>query len=224
MACSANQPNHSKSRQRLIAWFRGWCIILLSFLAFSSISCAQAPNNKNDVNWLIDVLELKEGSVIADVGAGDGDQTLAIARHIGTKGKIYSTEVGSLRNLRRAVEQSDFSNITVIEGHPKRTNLPEQCCDAIYMRRVYHHIKYPDEFNNSLWNSLRTGGRLAIIDFEPRGSEANPSGRASGSQHGVTAATVVSELKKAGFKLISSEKGSGRNIYVVAEKPENLNK
>jgi ubiquinone/menaquinone biosynthesis C-methylase UbiE len=196
----------------------------LSFLAFNSISCAQAPNNKTDVNWLIDVLELRKGSVVADVGAGDGDQTLAIARHIGPEGKIYSTEVGSLRNLRRTVEQSTLSNVTIIEGHPKRTNLPEQCCNAIYMRRVYHHIKYPDEFNNSLWQSLKPGGRLAIIDFEPRGSEANPSGRASGSQHGVTAATAVSELKKAGFKLISSEKGSGRNIYVVVEKQANLNK
>lgn len=184
-------------------------------------ACAQAPGNQSDVNWLIDVLELKAGSTVADIGAGDGDQTLAIARHIGEAGTIYSTELGDeqLEELRESVSNSDFNNISVLKGHPQKTNLPQECCDAIYLRRVYHHITSPEKFNASLYQSLKPGGRLAIIDFEPRGSEANPEERSSGNQHGVTAETVVEELKKADFELISSEKQSGRNIYVVMQKP-----
>ena len=64
-------------------------------LATASLSCAQAPGNQSDVDWLIDALDIKSGSVVADIGAGDGEQTLAIAQHIGSEGTIYSTELGT---------------------------------------------------------------------------------------------------------------------------------
>lgn len=194
-------------------------LALFTLLATISTACSQAPGNQSDVDWLIEVLQLKEGSTVADIGAGDGKQTLAIARHIGPQGQIYSTELSALDELRQAVNNSEHDNITVLEGHPKRTNLPRECCQALYMRRVYHHIDDPAAFNASLYQTLKPGGRLAIIDFEPRSSEADPEGRDSGSQHGVTADTVVRELKNAGFVMISSQKVSGRNFYVVMEKP-----
>lgn len=198
------------------------CIILLGLLAVTSVSYAQAPNNRSDVNWLIDVLKLSKGSVAADIGAGDADQAVPIAKHLGPSGKLYATELesGALQELRDAVKKADVDNITVVKGHPMRTNLPAECCDALYMRRVYHHFKDPETMNQSLLATLKPGGRIAVIDFEPRESEAQPADRASGGSHGVTNETVVNELRKAGFKLISSEQPFGRDIYVVMEKPE----
>lgn len=209
----------------LLRYLRSWCIILLSLFVSTTVSCAQAPGNQSDVDWLIEVLDIDSTSVIADVGAGDGDQTLGIARYIGKKGKVYSTELGSesIAELRREVSQSDLGNITVLEGAPERTNLTEQCCDAIFMRRVYHHISDPKKFNISLRQTLKYGGRLAVIDFEPRSSEADPENRDSGSQHGVTAETVIRELEQVGFRLISADNPSGRNIYIVMEKPMDNN-
>lgn len=203
-------------------WLKGSSIFLLSIFLVTSLSCAQAPGNQSDIDWLIEVLEIESGSTVADIGAGDGDQTLAIAEYIGSNGTIYSTELGEneLEGLKQSVTNSDFKNITVLEGHPDKTNLPEQCCDAIYLRRVYHHISNPKTFSASLLTSLKPGGRLAIIDFEPRGNEAEPGERSSGSQHGVTPETVVQELEEAGFTLISEEEGSGRDIYVVMQKPD----
>lgn len=197
-------------------------VVVLTIVLSSPLACAQIPGNADDTNWLIEVLELKEGSVVADIGAGDGDETIEIAKHVGPDGHIYSTELGSekIQNLRSAIDGTDLNNVTVIEGDPAQTNLPEQCCDALYMRRVYHHFEDPASMNQSLWKSLKPGGRLAIIDFEPRGAEAEPSGRDSNDQHGVTAETVVSELQQAGFQLVSSEDKSGRDIYVVMEKAE----
>lgn len=197
-------------------------LFLSALLILMMSGCASAQENSADVNWLIESLELKEGSVVADIGAGDGDQTLAIARHVGATGQVYSTELGSdsVQELREAVESSQLENITVLEGGPAQTNLPEECCNAIYLRRVYHHIGDPPSFNASLLQSLKPGGRLAIIDFEPRGDEAEPGGRADGSQHGVMAETVVAELTDAGFVLVSNEQQSGRNFYVILQKPE----
>lgn len=205
------------------AWQIKWKHNFLTLLTILFISsCVSAQQNSADINWLIEALELEEGSVVADIGAGDGDQTLAIAELIGPDGHIYSTELGeeSLQELRENIEWAGVGNVTVLEAHPAQTNLPEECCDAIYMRRVYHHIGDPPSMNASLLQSLKPGGRLAIIDFEPRGDEAEPGGRADASQHGVLAETVVEELTEAGFVLVSNEPQSGRNYYVVVQKPE----
>lgn len=200
-----------------------WKNHFLTFLTILLITgCASAQEYSADVEWLIESLQLTEGSVVADIGAGNGGQTLAIAEHIGPSGHIYSTELGeeSLEELRENIEWENVGNVTVLEGHPSQTNLPDECCNAIYLRRVYHHIGDPPSMNASLFQSLKPGGRLAIIDFEPRGDEADPGGRSSGGQHGVTAETVVEELTSAGFTLISNEEHSGRNFYLLFQKPE----
>lgn len=195
-------------------WFAS---VLALFLMVNVAAC----QTSSDVEWLIEVLNIEKGSVVADVGAGDGNQSVGVARHVGPGGMVYSTELGddSVEELREEIEDSGLENITVVEGHPEHTNLPEESCDAIYMRRVYHHITDPPSFNRSLYASLKPGGRLAIIEFEPRGPEADPGGRASGNSHGVTADTVIREITDAGFELVSREKRSGRNIYVVFRKP-----
>jgi predicted methyltransferase len=70
--------------------------------------------------------------------------------------------------------------------------------------------------------SLKPGGLLAVIDFAPDSAEsADPHGRANGSQHGVTSATVVRELNQAGFELVAVEKGSGAAWFmVVVRRPQ----
>jgi len=204
-------------------WNRMISRAFLALLAVVATANLAACQSGYDVDWLIEELELQEGSVVADIGAGDGDQSVAIARHVGPEGQVYSTELGAgmVRQLRRKMEREELTDVvTVREGDPGGTNLPEECCDAIYMRRVYHHINDPAAFNRSLLATLKPGGRLAIIDFEPRGEEAEPRNRASAGSHGVTAESVIRELQAAGFELVSNERRSGRNIYIVMRKPE----
>lgn len=197
----------------------GLYTLLLIFFTTTTAAC---QSDSEDVAWLIDVLELSESSIVADVGAGDGDLSIALAKHV-TSGKVYSSELGTSRveRLRRNIESASVSNVTVIEGDPRVTNLPEACCNALFVRNVYHHFDDPASMNRSIWKSLKPGGRIAVIDFEPRGSESDdPEGRDEGDRHGVTVNTVVEELRQAGFRLISSEeKQSNRDIYVVMEKP-----
>lgn len=182
---------------------------------------APAQNYSADAVWLDEVLRLGPGSTVADIGAGTGWLSLELAPRLGPSGRIYASELGAdaVERLRQAIDTASVRNVIVVEGHPSRTNLPANCCDAIFLRRVYHHFADPKAMNASLWDSLRPGGRLAIIDFAPRGAEsAEPAGRAEGDQHGITMETLTKELRKSGFRILSAEQRPDLSVYVVAEK------
>lgn len=143
---------------------------------------------------------------------------MALARAVGPSGHVYATEVneGRLRDIREAVESEGLKNVTIVEAHATRTNLPAQCCDALVLRRVYHHFGDPERMNASMRESLKPGGLLAVIDFSPDGAESDdPDGRDTGDQHGVTSETVVRELGQAGLEVVTVEEGGGRDRYLV---------
>ena len=143
------------------------------------------------------VLALETRTVVADVGAGKGQLTVALAREVGSTGRVYSTEIdpARLRRLREVVAAAKVANVTVIEAYSSETGLPPSCCDAIVVRRVYHHLTDPSGINASLLRSLRPGGVLAVIDFPP------PFFLRRG-QFGVPAKLVVGEMTSSGFELL----------------------
>ena len=154
-----------------------------------------------DVPELVKVLDLQPGMTIADVGAGGGAFTVVLGHWIGD-GRVYATDIGQrqLRVIREYADKEGLKNITVIEGAAAATNLPANCCDAIFMRDVYHHVTAIDAFNKSLLASLKPGGRLAIIDFRGRPGSAVPDGvPANRGGHGIPPEIVADEIKAAGF-------------------------
>jgi predicted methyltransferase len=101
---------------------------------------------------------------------------------------------------RDYASKEGLTNVTVIQGAAGSTNLPPECCDALFMRDVYHHVTDVEAFNKSLFASLKPGGRLAILDFRPDpGSKLFPGVPANREGHGIKPNLVEDELKAAGF-------------------------
>jgi ubiquinone/menaquinone biosynthesis C-methylase UbiE len=151
------------------------------------------------------VLALEPGSMVADVGAGKGELTLALAREVGANGRVFSTEIDAQRLKQLRESAAKLGNMTVVEGQNHETGLPPGCCDAIVLRRVYHHLNDPASVNASLLRSLRPGGVLAVIDFPP------PFFWSRGSL-GVPAKAVIDEVTASGFeplRLIEDWPGRG---------------
>ena len=183
---------------------------------------AAAQDNATDAKRLVEVLGVHPGSVLADIGAGDAQLTIPMAAEVGPSGRIYATDLGGepLERLRQAITKAGATNVEIVEGHPLRTNLPPACCDGIFIRYVYHHFADPSAMNASLLQSLKPGGRLAIIEFAPNGPEAeSPADRAGGKTHGVAAETAARELERAGFERVMVEHEHDRTILVVLRKP-----
>jgi ubiquinone/menaquinone biosynthesis C-methylase UbiE len=161
---------------------------------------------EHDAPPLVEMLEIKPGMTVADVGSGGGAMTVVLGLW-NTTGHVFATDVTerALRLTREYIKKEGLTNVTVIEGAAAATNLPNACCEAIFLRNVYHHITAPDDFNKSLLASLKPGGRLAIIDLEDRkgGPGAVPKGvRANRGGHGIPPGIVTDELKAAGFTYV----------------------
>lgn len=150
---------------------------------------------------IMEALGIKPGMTIADVGSGGGAMTVVIGRLIGD-GKVFATDITerALRLTRAYVEKEGLKNVTVLEGAAAATNLPPGCCDAVFMRDVYHHVTSVEAFNKSLLATLKPGGRLAIIDFTPDKGSKLPAGVPENrGGHGIPISVVEQELKAAGF-------------------------
>jgi len=129
--------------------------------------------------------------------------SVGMAKWLGPTGRVYATDIRAeqLAEIRAAVVQDALSNVVVLEGTESSTNLPSECCDAIFLRDVYHHLTRPHEFDVTLLAALKPGGRLAIIDFPPERRSTLPAGVPDNrGGHGIPASIVVAEVTRAGFR------------------------
>lgn len=147
---------------------------------------------------LREALALRTGMAVADVGAGKGQLTFALAETVGSAGHVFSSEIdpGKLRALREAVAEARLGNVTVVEAKTSESGLPAGCCDAIVLRRVYHHLTDPAPINASLLRALRPGGRLAVIDIPPLFFFPERS------SFGIAPQIVVDEVTASGFEML----------------------
>jgi ubiquinone/menaquinone biosynthesis C-methylase UbiE len=197
---------------------------VISGLAATAVLAQTAKENTADAARLIEVLDIRAGAIVGEIGAGDGALTFAMARAVGESGRVFTNELNKdrVKTLQAEAEKTGARNVTVVEGREAETNFPDECCDAIFMRNVYHHFGDPPAMNASLLKSLKPGGRLAILDFTPPpppgGSENPPGRRGEDNHHGITEATLEKELKAAGFEILSSDE-KNRTVTVVARRP-----
>jgi ubiquinone/menaquinone biosynthesis C-methylase UbiE len=185
--------------------------LLLVTLAVPASSRAQAgAKAEPTAAQILAAIGVQEGSTVCEIGAGEGQMTLAAARIVGAGGRVFSSELGDARvkRLQERVAGSELAPITVVAGDVARTNFPDGGCDALFMSDVYHHFSEPAAMNASIARALKPGGRVAVLDFTPPGKEApRPAERGDDGMHGILPETVAREMTDAGLELVSTERG-----------------
>lgn len=127
---------------------------------------------------------------------------------VGLDGRVFATELDPIdvATITELAQNQQLGNVSALLGTATQTGLPPACCDAIVMRMVYHHFTDPEPFISSLHASLKPGGRLLVIDFQPSMwmSTSTPSDLPEDreGQHGIAPATVISEVTSKGFSLL----------------------
>lgn len=166
-----------------------YAVLLVFLLGGSSVSSAlpdsQARNMDAEFDQLAALLEVSEGSVVADVGAGGGTWAFRLAQRVGPQGRVYATEVKDplVEMLRRAVETRRIQNMEVVLGSEQDMGLPPSCCDGLLLRLVYHAFRDPGEperMRDSMRRAVKPGGLVLIADFLPSPAQLTEEMRSAG--------------------------------------------
>jgi SAM-dependent methyltransferase len=190
-------------------------IVAVALFALGVAPCRGQDTLQQEAGRLATLLNWRLGTVVAEIGAGNGKLTLAAAALVGPSGKLYTTELDATALAHLEELAATERNITAVKAAEADTNLPPDCCDSIFMRLVYHHLTRPAEIDVSLYRSLKPGGRLAVIDEDPAKGTTIPEGVPKNrGGHGVPQKILISELTAAGFQVQSvSDDWPGRDSF-----------
>ncbi len=99
--------------------------------------------------------------------------------------------------------------LRILEASTDATRLPFECCDALYLRAVFHHITDRDGYAREVRKAVRPGGRVAVIDFAPGALWFH------GREHGVSREDVTRAFEQAGLSLIQRVDDWGGGTYAL---------
>jgi len=134
------------------------------------------------------------------------------------QGRVYGvdTEPDMVKYLAERAKREGLNNITAVQAKPGDPRLPERA-DLIILVDVYHHVDNREQYFRRLQDSLKPGGRLAIIDFTMESPNGPPkSARIAPEQ-------VKAEIARAGYTL-AEEHGFLPNQYFLIFKPGNVSR
>jgi predicted methyltransferase len=150
---------------------------------------------------VLDMIGLKPGWDVADIGAGSGLFTRLMAERVGPTGTVYGVEISAklVDHIARTAETAGLRNVKAVLGTPTSPNLAAGSVDLVFVADSYHHFEYPREMLSEIKRALRPDGVLLIIDWERIEGVSHPfildmvrAGKG----------TVVDEIKNAGFDLV----------------------
>jgi arsenite methyltransferase len=124
---------------------------------------------KLKVGEAVAALQLKPGSVVADIGAGSGIFTLPLAKAVSPAGKVYAVDIdaGLVDHIAKRAKEQKATNVEAVLGKFTDPNLPARDVDLAFVYDVLHHVENRAEYLKNLAPYLKATGRIAVIDFHP---------------------------------------------------------
>ena len=122
------------------------------------IGYGQTISAPHMVAIMCELLDLKEGEKVLEIGTGCGYHAAVVAELVGKSGKVISVEyIEELAKMARTnLKALGYSNVVVIVGDGSRGYEPEAPYDKIYVTAAAPEIPKP------LLEQLKPGGKMVI--------------------------------------------------------------
>jgi ubiquinone/menaquinone biosynthesis C-methylase UbiE len=161
------------------------------------------------IDRVMDLLQLKPGSTIADIGAGGGWFSVRAARRVGAKGRVIAEDINpkAVTYIQQRAQREHLANIVPVLGTPDDPKLAPNSLDAALMLKVYHEIAHPPLVLANLRAALKPGACFGIIDRNGNGGD-----------HGLKESIVRDEVEHAGFRQIARydfTKADGQDYFLI---------
>lgn len=152
-------------------------------------------DKKLQVNRVMDLLGIKAGSSVADIGAGGGWFSVRAANRVGPSGMVYAEDINpeAMDYIRSRAQREHLGNVREVLGKPDNPGLPASSVDAVLLLKTYHEVAQPVTLLRNLRAALLSDARVGIIDRNGNGSD-----------HGIDKDVVIKEAGEAGYKLIGT--------------------
>jgi SAM-dependent methyltransferase len=149
---------------------------------------------------IMDALGIGEGSVVADLGAGGGWFTVRLARRVGPNGTVFAQDVQPqmLEAIKRRVGREGLRNVEYVHGSLDDPRLPPGRLDAVLIVDAYHELANPIELLRNVKPSLKTTGRIGIVNFTLEGGGPGPPLNQRKREE-----SVIDEAQQAGLRLVN---------------------
>ena len=114
----------------------------------------------------MDVIGIKTGMYVGEVGASGGRVAVRVARRVGPTGRVLANEVAesALAYMRERCLRENIQNMEVVKGILTDSLFPKRKLNAVYLTSTYRHLDKPVEVLKNVAPSLKTGGVLAVIE------------------------------------------------------------
>jgi predicted methyltransferase len=150
---------------------------------------------------VMDALQIAEGSVVADLGAGGGWFTIRLARRVGPNGRVYAEDIQHqmIESIKRRVEREQLRNVVTILGSASDPKLPTPV-DAVLIVEAYSEMENPVLLLRNVAGKLKANGLLGIIEFKKDGGGPGPA-----TNERVDPEQVIRDAEAAGLRLVKRE-------------------
>ncbi len=160
----------------------------------------------------LQLIGLRRGMTVADVGAGSGYMTMRMAKVVGPAGKVYANDIqpAMLRIVEEKARADGLSNVAVVLGTDTDARLPQDAIDMAVLVDVYHEFRHPQEMLRSIRRSLKAGGELVLVEYRTE----DPSIPIAPT-HRMSVADLRTEVEPEGFSFERVIPGLPRQHIVV---------
>lgn len=106
--------------------------------------CAEAAKNEQQraeaIKKVCRAVGIGPGNAVADIGCGEGMDTVTFAAVVGPTGKVYAEEIApaALTNMIQKVRALNLEQVVPILGQSTDPCLPPRALDLEYMHFVFH--------------------------------------------------------------------------------------
>jgi ubiquinone/menaquinone biosynthesis C-methylase UbiE len=158
---------------------------------------------------IVHQLAIHRGSQVADVGCGAGEFSVILSHIVGNTGRVYCEDIvdekdWGLHLAKANLKKQHVKNAVVIRGDADNPKLPQGTLDAVLIVNAYHEMpKYPAILQH-IKESLKPGGRLAILDNTPIRTRQRPREKQT-NNHVLASDLAAGELEAAGFHILDRE-------------------
>ena len=164
------------------------------------------------IDRVMDLLAIKPGVTVADIGAGGGWFSIRAARRVAPGGRVIAEDINpkAIDSIRQRARREHLDNIEPLLGTPDDPKLSPNSLDAALMLKVYHEIARPQPLLANLRAALKPGARFGIIDRNGNGAD-----------HGLQESILRAEVEHAGFRQVARydfTKADGQDYFLVFKK------